>query len=300
MRTPYTPNIRDQTFDKQDPIQPLNVEGTRILRGRDRSYNNREGQETDSHFRFSEEGQRMIKDNPGMLKALTLGIGFFEQNPHTIDGYNRLSVKLSDGENYILDAHSDLLGGTETTNIENKGKVREVGGIELELERLNNKQGAQSQIYIMTINGKKYAVKRPVLGDPFSKLRSNPFYSPESNPFQPYTNELAQITELQNSKEEELDKLGVRFPTIYFATNSILVSEYIEGSHPKSEDISGIAEQLGDIIRSQASESTNKELWSNVHPDTDAKFLSPINSNFIRAREGYLYCVDPLLYSKEN
>lgn len=161
-----------------------------------------------------------------------------------------------------------------------KGKHIQIGNLDLEYIGA----GSQSRAFKFQIGDRAYVLK----------VGHTTYYPITGAVGQPYPNEMMQLIELQQTYGEALNSNNIYIPEIYLATSEFMISDYIEGTEPKSIDpnyLNYIKGTLSDCISQGV--HTGSSIWAGVVSD-----IKP--NNLIETSNGTLFIVDAFRISQRE
>jgi len=184
----------------------------------------------------------------------------------------KLGVNLEELDDKLYILNTELEQGTLATPLKDivskDGKWRLVR---------NSTISNQSQTFFLEVNG----VRRAVV-----KIKASVQVFGDIS--QSYINEAIQIETVKRDLISE-----IKLPDIIFASQSVLIEEYIDGVPSSEEDKEEILQYSTSLLKYLQSRS---KLWENILLDTvDFEEDRPIPAyrNFIRGKDKRLYCIDP-------
>lgn len=277
---PLKPRFQSEVFH-QNPsaplrhFQPITTSGNERSTPRDRfgncvytspikSYKDREFNETKAAMLVSREGEEFIRQNPGILNDIDLGL---------------TQITSMDQSDSPLQTGAEVELGRQ----ENGAKKRTIKKL------FTGHQGNQSLVYLLEIGSEKYVIKKHTSkNDSGVKLT------------QPYINEMLQTQSLAADLQTELAAARVEMPTYIFATGQVSCAKFVEGIPPTEKQLEntlqGFLASVTNYIADQQS-----DLWSCIHTDAKVFLTTPATvryktDNFIQRADGSMVWVDPVFY----
>jgi hypothetical protein len=263
MKERYKPEeiIRKSTTKTENSFPELGQRdrfGNKLFVSRELAYLNGVGEKVKAGILVSPEGQKFIAENQGILKDIERALILLETN----------------GESVFF----------EEIDLGNGRKFQAV------------KRGRQSNFYILTINGKKYAIKThtsPIAG------------IPEAH--QPYINEMLQTQNLGEYLERECPDLRVKMSSFLFASGQVSCTKFEDDDKNYDALNMTMLKQLqfnaAFYIDAQKRHYRNK-LWENVDLDfppvgTPKLAVTALN-NFRTKSDGTIIWIDPFIYHRPD
>jgi len=225
--------------------------GNRMLISKDLAYLDRSNDKVKAGILISPEGEKFIKQNPGIIKKIDSALSFFE----THGKYREEIVDLDDGVTI------------------------EIG-----------KGGNQSEFYILTAGGERYAIKTNAL-----------FWV-----HQPYINEMLQSQSLATDLKDALSELKVRMSTFLFASGQVFCTRYEENVKNYDEETEERLERVDRLELAVSAyvvrkKSEHDPLWENIEVDipyTNFQRQETIRRNFMLQPDGVMVWIDPFFYNE--
>lgn len=225
--------------------------GNRLIVSHTKSYLDRAGNETRAALLVSKKGDTFLGQNPNIIDNIEHGV-------------------------YVL---------------QNAASNREIDlGNNRSMKRVRSHAHAQSKLFLLETNDKKYMIKTPATVEARHK-----------NFRQPYINEMLQSQTLAADLDKILSQAQIEMPTFMFASGQMSCTEYIEGVKPDGayllQKIKPIAEIIEEFIQSQ-----QNDLWNNIYQDAFTRIGSELHllrpDNFVQRVDGTLVWVDPFKYDE--
>ncbi len=221
------------------------------------SYRDADRRDVKSALLVSRQGEDFIRQNPGILSDLDRGMNALVSEMKTMKfkffGASKLEIDLAKNR------HLSLLGG-----------------------------GNQSQVFVLEVSNKKFAIKTPV-----SLSAKYAMYS------QPYINEMLQIQTIQESLGPELEKANVYLPEPFFASGHISCTNYVDGDtgimdSKTRERVVGACDKVLNFVETKR--RSGDPLWKNVDVDWIGGDRPPLINMIQRGEK--IFWVDPVFHNE--
>ncbi len=108
-----------------------------------------------------------------------------------------------------LEQHRVIIDKEAHTILEGRGRIEYLAG------------GNQSLVYRVDIDDRSFVLK---------------IHLPHSNVHQPYVNEMLELQSFGTDCAHDLSSLGVALPRVFFATNDVILEEFVPNELPRSEE----------------------------------------------------------------
>jgi len=233
--------------------------GNRLFTSRDLAYPDGSGERVKAGLLISSEGENFIKRQRGILKDISWGLSQIE------------TPGKGTPERFI-----DLGGGRT-------------------LEAITT--GGQSNFYILSVNGEKYAIKTHA-----------PPRKGHEEIHQPYVNEMLQSQTVALDLARDLAALKIRMPDFLFASGQVSCSRYEADTGRQEVHMADLLDKLNNLEALMLPyivkrEDSGDPLWRNADVDIPTRLedrMATVVQNFRIRSNGTLVWIDPFVYYRPD